>query len=136
MLVMNLADANKPERVQKGPIVALLWALLGRRPEDKAVQKRAARTLGWLSGGGFAIYAAVWGFEMVKSSVANERADHRQEIGDLVAAIKESAAATRGLAAAIEAKEKQDAERHQMILQQLSERPIPARRYEARPEKR
>lgn len=132
---MILADANKPERAQRGPIVSLLWALFGRRPEDKAVQKRAARTLGWLSGGGFAIYAAVWGFEMVKSSVANERQDRREDIASLVSAIKEGAAATRDLTAALVAKEKQDAERHQMILQQLGARPVPAQRFQPKPVK-
>jgi hypothetical protein len=107
--------------------------LYGDRPRDAQARKRV-KSLGWLSGGGFAIWVAVELLGMVKSNIAAERADHRQDITELVAELRDQSRAVRGLTEELADRGKRDDAHHADLMLELVNHRGVARMAAVRPE--
>lgn len=81
------------------PLANLLGAIVyGRRPEDAAARKRARSWLGWLSGGGFAIWVAVQSITFGKEWVRHDWEARSAEAAANVTAMAEVGQAVKEMA--------------------------------------
>lgn len=109
-----------------GSLAAVIGAIfLGSRDQDERALKRVKWFVGWLAGGGFAIYIAIQLLGVVTDGIKNERTDHRTQISTLVEALNKQATSIDNLAGEIRQSSVHETERYNALLHELAGKPRP-----------